>query len=295
LYRASAHTEATAAARSAAVSCWAATRPARRRRKRRPRPDSLEPRRSVHAPNLSPSVRRTAGADLSVPARAPSRPHRPRQAHRVRVALAAVFIVFNLPWLVVASGCCSAAACGRGPNPAHGPWIAWQLLGWIYCALVTVYLPRQSTVVAGRETARKRGADPPLKTLPPTRSGGNRSPLPAPCLGDGFLPERRTPTPVQASPSQPTASGAPIAPPGHPSRARVSRFPAGLDGLRVLHLSDLHRYSPRRRRDAGDRGGSERAPARSDRADGRHDRHLPRLTSAVRARVPASCRRRSAW
>src|SRR2546422_1002916 len=68
-------------------------------------------------------------------------PTRPRQAHLVRVALAGVFIAFNLPWLVVGQRVLFGGGMwGVGRIPFTGPWIAWQLLGWIYCALVTVYL-----------------------------------------------------------------------------------------------------------------------------------------------------------
>src|SRR5437867_353151 len=68
-------------------------------------------------------------------------PTRPRQAHRVRVVLAGVFIAFNLPWLVVGQRVLFGASMwGVGRIPFTGPWIAWQLLAWIYCALVTVYL-----------------------------------------------------------------------------------------------------------------------------------------------------------
>src|SRR6266700_929060 len=68
-------------------------------------------------------------------------PTRPRQAHRVRVALATLFIVFNLPWLVVGQRVLFGGSMwGVGRIPFTGPWIAWQLLGWVFCALVALYL-----------------------------------------------------------------------------------------------------------------------------------------------------------
>ncbi len=68
-------------------------------------------------------------------------PTRPRQARLVRIMLAAVFSAFNLPWLAVGQRVLFGGSMwGVGRIPLTGPWIAWQLLGWIYCALVTVYL-----------------------------------------------------------------------------------------------------------------------------------------------------------
>src|SRR5207245_10594280 len=77
---------------------------------------------------------------LYLPERLPD-PTRPHGAHLVRVILTVVFIAFSLPWLVVGQRLLFGGGMwGVGRIPFTGPWIAWQLLGWIYCALVTVYL-----------------------------------------------------------------------------------------------------------------------------------------------------------
>jgi predicted MPP superfamily phosphohydrolase len=65
---------------------------------------------------------------------------RPRQAHAARATLAAVFIVFNFPWIFVARRVLFGSVWGLGRIPYLGPWIAWQMLGWIFCGLVTAYL-----------------------------------------------------------------------------------------------------------------------------------------------------------
>ena len=134
-------------------------------------------------------------------------PTRPPQAHRVRVALTAVFIVFNLPWLVVGQRVLFGGSMwGVGRIPFTGPWIAWQLLGWIYCALVTLYVLAKASVRGSRELRYS------LVQGRTRRIGTNRSLLPAPCsLVAASSPARPMPTPVPASPCQPTASGAPIA------------------------------------------------------------------------------------
>jgi len=67
-------------------------------------------------------------------------PSRPRRARIVRVALALVFGLFNLPWVFVAQRALFGSMWSVGRLPLTGPWIAWQLLGWIFCALVAVYL-----------------------------------------------------------------------------------------------------------------------------------------------------------
>src|SRR5205807_4630543 len=67
-------------------------------------------------------------------------PSRPRRARSVRIALAVVFTAFNLPWVLVAQRALFGSMWSIGRLPFTAPWIAWQLLGWIFCALVAVYL-----------------------------------------------------------------------------------------------------------------------------------------------------------
>src|SRR2546423_13391055 len=76
---------------------------------------------------------------LSLRARLPD-PSRPRRARVVRAVLALVFVTFNLPWVFVAQHALFGSMWSVGRLPLTGPWIAWQLLGWIFCALVAVYL-----------------------------------------------------------------------------------------------------------------------------------------------------------
>ena len=78
-------------------------------------------------------------------------PTQPRRARLVRTALAAVFAIFNLPWLFVASRALSGSMWGVGRIPYLGPWIAWQILGWIFCALLAAYIIGKAVVRGGRE------------------------------------------------------------------------------------------------------------------------------------------------
>ncbi len=73
--------------------------------------------------------------------------------------LTLVFVVFNIPWGIVAVRMFSGSLWGISRVPYIAPWIAWQFLGWIFCGLVTLYLVgkgvlwtvrRASFVVRGR-------------------------------------------------------------------------------------------------------------------------------------------------
>src|SRR5438309_9292510 len=80
----------------------------------------------------------------------------PLSARRV---LTVVFVVFNVPWVIVGVRMFSGSLWGISRVPYLAPWIAWQFLGWIFCGLVTLYLVgkgvlwtvrRASFVVRGR-------------------------------------------------------------------------------------------------------------------------------------------------
>ena len=170
-------------------------------------------------------------------------PTRPRQAHRVRVVLAGVFIAFNLPWLVVGQRVLFGGSMwGVGRIPFTGPWIAWQLLAWIYCALVTVYLFGKGV---WRLAQRVRGA------WYVVRGGASQapgSPSVQPLTTDHAVLSRRR---FLARATYAYAGvGATLSTYGIWSAYRLPQvtrrtlvfpdLPRGLDGLKLLHLSDLH-------------------------------------------------------
>jgi predicted MPP superfamily phosphohydrolase len=155
-------------------------------------------------------------------------PSRPRQARAVRVALAVVFATFNLPWVFVAQRALFGSMWSIGRLPLTAPWIAWQLLGWIFCALMTLYL-------VGRAV---------------WRTGGRllRRPTDRPSAGPSDLVSRRR---FLARATYAYAgAGAALSSYGIWSAYRLPQLtrhtlrfpdlPAGLDGLTLLHLSDLH-------------------------------------------------------
>ncbi len=156
-------------------------------------------------------------------------PTEPRRARLVRAGLAAVFAIVNLPWLFVASRALSGSMWGVGRIPYLGPWIAWQILGWIFCALVAVYIVGRTVWRAGVRLVR-RPTDH-LTAGPPDHRISRRR----------FL--------ARATYAYAGAS-ATLATYGIWSASRVPdltrrtlefpTLPPGLDGLTLLHLSDLH-------------------------------------------------------
>ena len=158
------------------------------------------------------------------------------QARVVRIALAALFLVFNIPWAFVAHRVLFGTVWGIGWIPAIGPWVAWQLLGWVFCALVVVYLAAKGILwIVGKVESRSTGHVDrvvafELSDSPEVRMSRRR-----------FL--------ARATYAY-AGAGSALSTYGIWSAYRmplVTRrtltfpdLPPGLDGLTVLHLSDLH-------------------------------------------------------
>ena len=145
--------------------------------------------------------------------------------------LALVFIIFNIPWGIVAVRMFSGSLWGISRVPYIAPWIAWQFLGWIFCGLVTLYLLSKAVWRFGALAVRKlRGpptAEPPNRSTALTRRQFLvRATYAYGAIGVGF-------------------SGYGIwSAERLPSVTRRTLFfpdlPAGLDGLKIAHLSDVH-------------------------------------------------------
>src|SRR5207302_10090992 len=78
-------------------------------------------------------------------------PSPPARARLLRLGLAATFAIFNLPWVLVADRALAGSTWGVGRIPYLGPWIAWQLLGWIFGVLVAAYVIVKLVVRGSRE------------------------------------------------------------------------------------------------------------------------------------------------
>jgi len=169
-------------------------------------------------------------------------PTRPRQARLVRITLAAVFIAFNLPWVVVGQRVLFGGTMwGVGRIPLTGPWIAWQLLGWIYCALVTVYLLGKG---AWWLTTKLRGAWFVVRRGGEAGDAVREQPL---TTHHGLVSRRRF---LARATYAYAGAGVALSTYGIWSAYRLPQvtrrtlvfpdLPPGLDGLKLLHLSDLH-------------------------------------------------------
>lgn len=163
-------------------------------------------------------------------------PTRPRQARVVRLALRVIFILFNVPWVFVAYRVLFGTVWGIGWIPFTGPWVAWQLLGWVFLALVVLYLVLKGILwLVGRVERRTVGRVDPVVAFELADSPTER-------LSRRQFLARGTYAYATAGATLSTfgiwsAYRLPIV------TRRVLSFPdlpAPLEGLTVLHLSDLH-------------------------------------------------------
>jgi predicted MPP superfamily phosphohydrolase len=164
-------------------------------------------------------------------------PTRPARARRVRVGLAATFAIFNFPWVLVAGRALSGSMWGVGRIPYLGPWIAWQLLGWIFGVLVAAYVIVKLVV---------RGSTELGAVLLGARRTAQRQDEPLPAPGSRISRRRFL---ARATYSY-AAAGVALSTYGIWSAYRLPQLtrrtltfpnlPHGLDGLTLLHLSDLH-------------------------------------------------------
>jgi predicted MPP superfamily phosphohydrolase len=145
--------------------------------------------------------------------------------------LTLLFVVFNIPWGIVAVRMFSGSLWGMSRVPYIAPWIAWQFLGWIFCGLVCVYLLIKAFWrlggVAAKRMRRAPIAEPPDRpTALSRRQFLARATYAYAAAGlgvsaYGIWSAERLPVVTRRTLTFPD-------------------LPAGLDGLRIAHLSDVH-------------------------------------------------------
>jgi hypothetical protein len=158
-------------------------------------------------------------------------PTLPERARVIRRILAAVFIMFNIPWLVVGGRMFSGSLWGISRIPYIAPWIAWQFLGWIFCGLVAVYVLAKAVGRFGGWAVRKLRASPTAEPLNrPTAMSRRKFLVRATYAygaaglglsGYGIWSAERTPVVTRRTLVFPD-------------------LPLALNGLRIAHLSDVH-------------------------------------------------------
>jgi len=159
----------------------------------------------------------------------------PLTARRV---LTVVFVVFNIPWVIVGVRMFSGSLWSISRVPYIAPWIAWQLLGWIFLALVAIYLVGKGiwwliVRVRGKRYAVSGTAD--VVPSPPLTADRGR-------LSRRQFLVRATYTYAAAGVGL-SAYGIWNAErlPTVTRRALVfPDLPPALDGLRIAHVSDVH-------------------------------------------------------
>jgi uncharacterized protein len=146
--------------------------------------------------------------------------------------LTLVFVLFNIPWGIVAVRMFSGSLWGISRVPYIAPFIAWQLLGWIFCGLVALYLLGKgiwwliNRVRGERYAVRGKPEDEPARASLSRRQFLARATYAYGAVGLGISAygiwnAERLPVVTR-------------------STLVFLDLPAGLDGIRIAHLSDVH-------------------------------------------------------
>ena len=155
--------------------------------------------------------------------------------------LTLVFVVFNIPWGIVAVRMFSGSLWGISRVPYIAPWIAWQFLGWIFCGLVTLYLLGKGAVWLVGKVVRRTPYAVRRESEQSEQSGAQLTAHGAPISRRKFL--------VRATYAY-GAVGVGFSAYGIWSAERLPSItrrtlvfpdlPPALHGLRIAHLSDVH-------------------------------------------------------
>ncbi len=144
--------------------------------------------------------------------------------------LTLVFVVFNIPWGIVAVRMFSGSLWGISRVPYIAPWIAWQFLGWIFCGLVTLYLLGKAVRGAWYVVRERLGHPHAPRTTDEARVSRRqflaRATYAYGALGVGFSAYG-----IWSAERLPSITRRTLVFPD---------LPPGLNGLRIAHLSDVH-------------------------------------------------------
>jgi len=141
-----------------------------------------------------------------------------------------VFILFNIPWGIVAVRMFTGSLWGISRVPYIAPFIAWQLLGWIFCALVALYILGKAVRGAWYVVRERLGHVHAPRTTDNAQMSRRqflaRATYAYGAIGVGFSAYG-----IWSAERLPALTRRTLLFPD---------LPPGLDGLRIAHLSDVH-------------------------------------------------------
>jgi len=145
--------------------------------------------------------------------------------------LALVFIVFNIPWVIVGARMFSGSLWGISRIPYIAPWIAWQMLGWIFCALVAVYILGKAVRWFGGWAVGKLRRSPTAEPLNRPTAMSRRQFLVRATYAYGAAGLGLSAYGIWSAERLPVVTRRTLVFPD---------LPLPLNGLRIAHISDVH-------------------------------------------------------
>ncbi len=150
--------------------------------------------------------------------------------------LTLVFVAFNIPWAIVAVRMFSGSLWGISRVPYIAPWIAWQMLGWIFCGLVTLYLLGKGVwwlvgKARGEWGVVRDGAQPTVPLPTPRSHVSRRQFLARATYAYATVGVGLSAYGIWSAERLPSITRRTLVFPD---------LPLPLDGLRIAHLSDVH-------------------------------------------------------
>ena len=145
--------------------------------------------------------------------------------------LTLVFIIFNVPWGIVAVRMFSGSLWGISRVPYIAPWIAWQLLGWVFCGLVALYILAKGLRRASYLVRERLTGNPDVRRTTDDGRVSRRQFLARATYAYAAAGLGVSAYGIWSAESLPALTRRTLLFPD---------LPTGLDGLRIAHLSDVH-------------------------------------------------------
>ena len=145
--------------------------------------------------------------------------------------LTLVFVVFNIPWGIVAVRMFSGSLWGISRVPYIAPWIAWQFLGWIFCGMVAAYILGKAVWRFGGWAVSKLRGLPTAEPLNRPTAMSRRQCLARATYAYGAIGLGFSAYGIWSAERLPSITRRTLIFPD---------LPPALNGLRIAHLSDVH-------------------------------------------------------